>query len=384
MHRFTSRLAAGAFAICLVARAAYGDVFNMSGGNTSLQLVPVGNAGNANDSVTSLGGVSYNYNVSKFEITVGQYCEFLNAVAKTDTYDLYNVTGGGMNSDANTKGIARTGSSGSFVYTVVGSANHPIAFPKWGSAARFCNWLTNGQPTGAQVAGTTEDGSYSLNGETTQTGLYNIQRNTTGGRYFIPSQSEWIKAAYYDPTKSGNPYWVYPTRNDTVGYSDQPPGTDSPNAQFAANFKKDDSVANNYDDGYAVTGSPTLGSANMLTDVGAYISASSYYGTFDQGGNLFEWTEGQGNASQRIVRGASWLDSESFLRKTNSFVAAPNLGGNFIGFRITEVFPEPVTALPMVWLTVALLRPRPLRRANRASGVMIAVADRAPASPPAA
>ena len=28
--------------------------------------------------------------MGKYDVTVGQYCEFLNAVAKTDTYGLYN------------------------------------------------------------------------------------------------------------------------------------------------------------------------------------------------------------------------------------------------------------------------------------------------------
>lgn len=66
--------------------AASADVFNLPSGQTSLALVPIGNVGNPNDS-TGYGGVSYNYNISKFETTVGQYTQFLNAVAATDTYE---------------------------------------------------------------------------------------------------------------------------------------------------------------------------------------------------------------------------------------------------------------------------------------------------------
>jgi hypothetical protein len=36
--------------------------------------------------------VSYIYDIGKFEITAGEYAEFLNAVAHTDTYGLYNTS----------------------------------------------------------------------------------------------------------------------------------------------------------------------------------------------------------------------------------------------------------------------------------------------------
>src|SRR5688572_7765859 len=83
------------YAIALLCWALSGavsaDVFNMPSGQTSLQMVPVGNAGNANDPTTGniYGGVGYSYTIGKFEVTIGQYTKFLNAVAATDTYGLY-------------------------------------------------------------------------------------------------------------------------------------------------------------------------------------------------------------------------------------------------------------------------------------------------------
>ena len=96
---------------------------------------------------------------------------FLNAVAATDTYALYNSS---MATDLNAAGISRSGSPGSYTYGVVGSANHPITYVSWGDAARFANWLHNGQPglSGPAVpenAASTEDGSYFLNGATSDT-----------------------------------------------------------------------------------------------------------------------------------------------------------------------------------------------------------------------
>jgi hypothetical protein len=55
--------------------------------------VTVGNPGNVADTryaSPGYGAVAYSYNIGKFEVTAGQYTVFLNAVAKTDTYGLYN------------------------------------------------------------------------------------------------------------------------------------------------------------------------------------------------------------------------------------------------------------------------------------------------------
>ncbi len=330
----------------------------MPSGQTSLGLVPVGNAGNPNDPGTGslYGGVAYNYNISKSETTIGQYTQFLNAVAATDTYGLYNTN---MATDLNVAGIARSGASGSFTYSAIGSANKPVAFVSWGDSARFANWITNGQPTGAQGAGTTETGSYTLNGATSDAALNAVTRNANG-RYFIPTESEWYKAAYYDPTKGGSNYYLYPMRTDAVPYSDQPPGTTSPNPTFAGNFYRDDGSANGYNDGYAVTGSTSYSSSqNYLTDVGAYTSALSYYGTFDQGGNLWEWNEALISGSFRGIRGGSWTGNEDYLRASIRSIGSPTFEDSNVGFRVSEV-PEPATMALLALGSVMFTRRRRL------------------------
>ena len=66
--------------------------------NITIATVPVGDAGNApdtavmKDGTTGYGSVAYNYNIGKYDVTAGQYTAFLNAVAATDTYGLYNTT----------------------------------------------------------------------------------------------------------------------------------------------------------------------------------------------------------------------------------------------------------------------------------------------------
>jgi hypothetical protein len=114
----------------------------------TIDSVLVGNINNANDAATGsvYGAVAYAYKIAKNETTISQYAEFLNAAAKTDSYGLYSAS----MTTSYINGISRSGSSGTFTYSVnPGSANKPITYVSWFDAARFCNWLQNGQQTGA-------------------------------------------------------------------------------------------------------------------------------------------------------------------------------------------------------------------------------------------
>ncbi len=92
------------------------------------------NGGNANDPSTGFGAVNYTYSIGKYEVTLNQYNTFLNAVAKTDTYGLYNAS---MAVNANIAGITQSGASGSFSYAVTGSGDRPVTFVSWFDSARF-------------------------------------------------------------------------------------------------------------------------------------------------------------------------------------------------------------------------------------------------------
>ena len=113
--------------------------------------------------------------------------------AKTDTYGLYSA---GMTTSSINR-ISRSGVSGSYTYAVnPGSGNKPITYVSWFDAARFCNWLRNGQQTGAGAALTAETGASTLSGATS-----GIITKNVGATVWIPSESEWYKAAYYEPNK---------------------------------------------------------------------------------------------------------------------------------------------------------------------------------------
>ena len=78
-----------------------------------MEMVTVGDPGNVDGTHgDGYGGVDYIYRIGKYEVTNTQYCEFLNAVARSDPHDLYNTNmGGGLG------GITRDGSEGSYTYS---------------------------------------------------------------------------------------------------------------------------------------------------------------------------------------------------------------------------------------------------------------------------
>ncbi|MGD0769443.1 MAG: SUMF1/EgtB/PvdO family nonheme iron enzyme [Tepidisphaeraceae bacterium] len=125
----------------------------------TIATVPVGNPGNAADPSTGVGSVAYSYNIGEYDVTAGQYTAFLNAVASSDPYGLYNGYMSTHLEGNEACGITQSGGPGSYTYSTTRNPNYPVNAVTWGDAARFCNWLTNNQPSGAEADGTTETGS---------------------------------------------------------------------------------------------------------------------------------------------------------------------------------------------------------------------------------
>ena len=252
-----------------------------------LDWVDVGDAGNTGElSGAGAGGagpdricgaVDYEYRIGMFEVTNEEYLDFLQMVASEDTNGLYNAGMSGTDG-----GIVQEGSSPNYTYRIKDDTwlRKPVNYVNFYDALRFANWMHNGQPEGAQDASTTEDGAYDMS-----LGAAVVRK--PGALFFLTSEDEWYKAAYYKSGGTGAGYWDYPTAWDTAPTCEVPPGTDAVNGSA------------NCDD--AVGG---------LTDVGAYNfkPSVSAYGTFDQAGNVWEWTEEDlnGDGSRRVIRGASF------------------------------------------------------------------------------
>jgi formylglycine-generating enzyme required for sulfatase activity len=305
--------------------------FCCAGANAvTIRTVPIGNPGNPGDVQPqgTFGSVPYNFRIGTTEVTNAQYVEFLNAVAATDTYFVYK-TGYFRHNN-----IVRSGSPGSFTYAVkpadivqsgplAGTTysydEKPVAYVSSGDAMRFANWLHNGQPTGAQNASTTEDGAYTLNGAVTNEALVAVTRNAAA-RWWLPNEDEWYKAAYYDGLNGG--YYAYPTGNDSTPNNNHPASDTGNSANYST--ATDDS---NY----------------PMTNVGAYMLSKSPYGTFDQGGNVWEWNETHVAifGPSRGLRGGSYsfpvLDLQASTGRNYKFASG---FVDYVGFRVAGI-PEP-------------------------------------------
>ena len=224
-------------------------------------VVTVGDPGNKADT-TGFGAVPYEYKIGKYEVTYGEYCEFLNAVAKTDTHELYEPR---MADDGDYPGgITQGGFAGSYTYTVKsGWEKKPLGFVTWESCIRFANWLTNGKGKGD-----TESGSYTIKDNVVTVPDHAALAAGKTTKWVMASENEWYKAGYYDPKKSGGAgYWAFPAKSD-----------DAPEA----------SIGN---------GGPT--------DVGSHAKAVSPYGTFDQAGGVWEYMDNR-SGDKVGLRGGSW------------------------------------------------------------------------------
>ncbi len=294
-----------------------GNFGNWSGQTVAIQGTQMGSG---NDRIC--GAVPYAFEIAKFEVTIAQYVEFLNAVAAADPYNLYSTGNSGTGGDAFLNNMKRTGTSGSFTYAVgdgtpealVHWGNRPVGNISWADAARFCNWMENGQPTGlltgdgAQDAWLTEDGSYPTLGAPTVGTNVNLPYQSVvrrpGARWVIPSEDEWYKAAYHKNDGTTANYSNYPT-NYSGGLWFGTPNNDiiDPDPGNCANYH----IGNPDDD--------CVGPPYNVSNVGEFENSPSSYGTFDQGGNVWEWTDTRylnatgGLSQRRVMRGASFYPS---------------------------------------------------------------------------
>jgi formylglycine-generating enzyme required for sulfatase activity len=267
------------------------DTFGSGGNAFSIDFVSIGNTDNAADT-TGRGAVPYEFRVGTYEITQ-------DAITKATASGMANVTAG-----------AWTG-------------NQPAANISWYDAAAFVNWLNTSTGKTAAYDLAWNGSAWSMNLWSSEqawtAGGTNLYRNKDA-YYFLPSENEWFKAAYYNP--SGTNYFLYPTAS-----SDAPTpvasGTIAGTAVYSQEFDQEPA---------AVT----------------FAGGLSPYGTMGQGGNVYEWNESafggiySSPSGTRAVRGGRWTDSELILRSSRRSGFDPTAENFVIGFRVASV-PEPST-----------------------------------------
>lgn len=292
--------------------ALFGMICADTKANVVIDLVYIGNPGNPPDQPREppyepfyVGSVPYDYSIGTYEVTVAQYAEFLNAVAGSDPYGLYNPS---MQTSPIGPFITRSGTEGNYTYSAVeGKQDQPVRWVSLLDAMRFCNWMANGQG-----AGSTESGSYDMS-------LGEDAVRSAGATWVVPTLDEWYKAAYYSPM---GVYYDYPNGTDDIPTE---PTDETTSRVF--NFG----------------GTPFWQGTVVFTSTGQ-TTGQSPYGTFDQGGNVEEWTETFSSWDTRVLRGGHAFSSVESL-SANSFgnAASPVTEGEGFGFRVVFLIPEPST-----------------------------------------
>ena len=290
-----------------------------------IEWVTVGDPGNTADTAPAgFGAVAASFQIMKYEFTNQQYTDFLTSVAATDIYSLYNTN---MGSNAR-GGISRSGSSGSYSYSAkTNMGDKPVNYVSWFDAARVSNWLMNG----ALSSSSTETGAYTLDGgQTTGT----APAVNSGATFYVPTEDQWYKAAYYKGGGTNSGYWNDATQSDSAPTAVTAGSTGIGSAGSTGNFANYNAAAS------------WNGRTGNVTTVGTNGGASAY-GAFDMSGNVFEWNDLTGAAgSSRGQRGGAWNSVGEFDLSSSS--GGPNLPSeesNFIGFRLASpvVVPEPST-----------------------------------------
>ena len=253
----------------------------------------VRNIGNDNDPTTGNGKVDYEYLIGKYHVSINQYVSFLNSVAfLDDPNDLYNIS---MYLSRLSAGIIKILTINGYTYLPTGpdgsiipegadtSGNRPITNLTWSNMMRFANWISNGQPIGGQNETTTENGAYNL---LNYDGIHTVKKNKINPNtnepplFYLPTENEWYKAAYYNPTLNNGlgGYYLYATQSN-----ENPQNVLSNHEKNSANYITEDNGL------LCVTQQVAFDTTqNYLTNIGAFFNSSSYYGTYDQTGNAWE------------------------------------------------------------------------------------------------
>ncbi len=287
-----------AVSILLLASPAFADTFGSGGNQFDIDFVTIGNAGNVNDGLTgntAYGGVSYTYRMGVYEVSRDMITKY-NTIGVGPAITLNDMTSLGGN------GAAR-----------------PATGVSWNEAARFVNYLNTS--SGHSAAYQFDTGGANDNIALWEVGDsgYNAANpfRNSNAHYFLPSEDEWYKAAYYDPNKSGGAgYWDFATGSDTA-----------PTAVASGTS------------GAVYNGQP--GPAD-ITNAGGL----SAYGTMAQNGNVWEWGESGSTApndtagESRVIRGGGWDSASSALASSGRVILSPSTESIVVGFRVAAV-PEP-------------------------------------------
>lgn len=279
---------------------------SFGGGAFTMEFVDITGGTTADD--TGFGAVPYDYRMGKHEVTRAMV-------------DAYNASGGGPFIEM-------------FDYEAFGVSggnrpDRPATGVIWNHAARFVNWLNVSSGFApaykfTSILGADDNITLWTAGEAGFNPA-NPFRNSYAF-YFLPSEDEWYRAAYYDPVRGS--YWDYAT------------GSDAPPRPVRAGTRAGTAVYNHVSD----TGPADVTNAGGL----------SPFGTMAQNGNAAEWAESGSSppndfpGEPRVRRGGDWqmppIGDLLISSSRDSLPPGPAFRSSDLGFRVAAL-PEPSTVV---------------------------------------
>jgi formylglycine-generating enzyme required for sulfatase activity len=285
---------------------------------TVIDWVTVGDPGNTSDTAPAgYGAVADSFRIMKYEFTNQQYTNFLNSVDRngTNPNSVYNTN---MGSTAR-GGISFTdGNAAGSKYAIrTNMGDKPVNYVSWFDAARVANWLMNG----ALSSSSTETGAYTLNNAISG----NAPAVNPNATYYIPTENQWYKAAFYKGGSTNAGYWDYATRSDAGPTAVTAGSTGIGSAGSTGNYANYGGVAS------------WNGQNGNITTVGTN-GGPSAYGAFDMSGNLFEWNDlTAASGSSRGQRGGDAGSNLGDLASSFGVTRPPSSEGDgVVGFRLAS------------------------------------------------
>jgi len=283
-----------------------------------IEWVTVGDPGNTADTaLAGFGAVATSFQIMKYEFTNQLYTEFLNSVdtSGTNPNSVYNASMG--SNDLGGISFTSGAASGSKYATKSNMGDKPVNYVSWFDAARVSNWLMNG----ATSSSSTETGAYTLVGGQT-TG--NAPAVNPGATFYVPTEDQWYKAAYYKGGGTSAGYWNYATQSDSAPTAVTAGSTGNGSAGSTGNFANFNQGA----DWNSLDGNVTTVGTN---------GGPSFYGAFDMSGNVTEWNDLTGAAgSSRGLRGGAWYYGAYNVSSSSSGSDFPSHESSDVGFRLAS------------------------------------------------
>lgn len=291
--------------------------------NYGLDFVTIGDPGNPHtvpgvdhQGPRPIGGVDYEYRLTRTEITSSQQFEFLQA------YDPF------MNAVDRRAWGDVSYSLGQWRLAPGDDNKAARMSPRlW---MRYANWLHNDKALSADAF---ESGAYDAStfGRDENGDLTDQMTRSPGARFWIPSLDEWTKGGYWDPNRFGEGeggYWQYPNSTDEASIQDIP----------------------------GVQEGDTNTGTGIRVDVGSFPTAQSPWGLLDYSGGEFEVGE-RINDRRYLQLGSQWGGGDP-PRADDLGSRSSEVPSGPIGLRLASVVPAPGTGVFVVACVCAIRRRR--------------------------